>query len=162
MNMQYVARRMVLALVVVALALPVLRADAEVLGPFSYDSRAHFERICGQIGGTIIDMGDGNLWCVGSDGSKTVCDTNGKDCYYIWVLRASTGSVGSIPGSGGIATTNGGSTTPTAPIAQLPQTGTVRATASPDERQQHGDNRRTTAREKHGQHHHRGGQYQTR
>jgi hypothetical protein len=161
MNLQYVARRMVLALVVVALALPVLRADANVLGPFSYDSRAHFESICRKLGGTITDMGD-NVWCQLRDGSQTVCDANGKDCYYIWVLRGSPGSVGPIPGSGGIATTNGGDTTPTAPIAQLPQTGTVRATASRDEGQRHEGNHSPTANGKHGRHHHRGGQHQTR
>jgi hypothetical protein len=50
-------------------------------GPYGLE----FEGKCKAGGGIYTETteGDGNAWCQHEDGSQTVCDLNGNDCYYI-------------------------------------------------------------------------------
>ncbi|MFN8592173.1 MAG: hypothetical protein U0031_12005 [Thermomicrobiales bacterium] len=54
-------------------------------------SGAQMKGICEENGGNFTDTEDGNLWCQWGDGSQTVCDTDGKDCYDILARRFPTG-----------------------------------------------------------------------
>ena len=81
---QQLLRRMVLGALAVTLALSGLEAVAEGQ-PFADDiaSGAQMKGICEENGGDFTDTEDGNLWCQWDDGSQTVCDTDGQDCYDI-------------------------------------------------------------------------------
>ena len=112
MNRQLIGRRLVLGALAVALAVPGLHAAAVVYGPDDFGDRESFEGYCEDVGGTVEDTGDGNLWCQDFTGGQTVCDTNGNDCYTIPFMppasdpRVPTGGLGLEPtmnGGGGAA-----------------------------------------------------------
>ena len=100
MNRQLMGRRLVLGAFAVALAVPGLHAAAVVYGPDDFGDRESFEGYCENVGGTVEDTGDGNLWCQDFTGGQTVCDTNGNDCYTIESIpptsdpRVPTGGLG--------------------------------------------------------------------
>jgi hypothetical protein len=81
---QQLLRRIVLGALAVTLALPGLEVVAEGQ-PFADDiaSGAQMKGICEENGGDFTDTEDGNLWCQWDDGSQTVFDTDGQDCYDI-------------------------------------------------------------------------------
>ena len=103
MNRQLMAQRLVLSALAVALAMPGLHAAAVVYGPDDFGDRENFEGYCENVGGTVEDTGDGNLWCQDFTGGQTVCDTNGNDCYTIESIppvrdpRVPTGTLGIEP-----------------------------------------------------------------
>ena len=120
MNRQLIGRRLVLGAVAVALAMPGLHADGVVYGPDDFGDREGFEDYCENVGGTVEDTGDGNLWCQDFTGGQTVCDTNGNDCYTIPFIpptsdpRVPTGGLGLEPtanGEGVTAPTGAGGVT---------------------------------------------------
>jgi len=85
MDRQHLTRRIVLSAVVVGLAvLAMVGSGDSALAKESrpgHGDKSIFKSSCDQHGGTFIDSPtDGLTICVWSDGSKTVCDSNGNDC----------------------------------------------------------------------------------
>jgi hypothetical protein len=92
MNGQRVIRQAGLVAVAAALVLsgagPVKAAGEDFADDIA--SGAQMKGICEDFGGDFTDTEDGNLWCQWDDGSQTVCDTDGKDCYDIPARRLPT------------------------------------------------------------------------
>src|SRR5215213_7464286 len=159
MNRQLMGQRLVLGAFAVALAVPGLHAAAVVYGPDDFGDRESFEDYCENVGGTVEDTGDGNLWCQDFTGGQTVCDTNGNDCYTIPYMpptsdpRVPTAVLGIEP------TANGeGATSPISGVdrANLPGAQSVlRAGPARDLDQDHATRATSTPR-KHGKKHGKG------